>query len=41
VNASTIRLAPPLTVTEPEIDEAIAILSTAIASQLSGGVTDE
>jgi len=41
VNATTIRLAPPLTVTEPEIDEAIAILSTAIASQLPGGVTDE
>ena len=32
VNAATIRLAPPLTVTDEEIEEAMAILVNAISA---------
>ena len=41
VNASTIRLAPPLTVTVDEIEEATGILAAAIANQVPGGAGHE
>ncbi len=41
VNASTIRLAPPLTVSEAEIDEAAEILSGVVSRLVSEGTSDE
>jgi acetylornithine/N-succinyldiaminopimelate aminotransferase len=41
VNASTIRLAPPLTVSEGEIDEAAEILSGVVSRLVSEGTSDE
>jgi 4-aminobutyrate aminotransferase-like enzyme len=36
VDPSTIRLVPPLTVTDDEIDEAVDLLSAAIGRALAG-----
>ena len=41
VNASTIRLAPPLTVSAAEIDEAAEILSGVVSRLVSEGAADE
>jgi acetylornithine/N-succinyldiaminopimelate aminotransferase len=35
VNPSTIRLIPPLTVSDAEVDEAVALINTALLAQLS------
>jgi 4-aminobutyrate aminotransferase-like enzyme len=40
VNASTIRLAPPLTVSEAEIDEAAEILAGVVADLASRRPSD-
>lgn len=37
VNAETIRLLPPLTVTDDELDEAVAMIADALATQLHEG----
>ncbi len=34
VNATTIRLLPPMTVTDDEIDEAVAMIADALATQI-------
>ena len=35
VNPSTIRLIPPLTVSDAEVDEAVALINTALLAQMS------
>jgi 4-aminobutyrate aminotransferase-like enzyme len=35
VNATTLRLAPPLTVTEAEIDEAVELLADVLATAVA------
>ncbi len=38
VNGSTIRLVPPITVTDDEIDEAVALIGTSLAAHLGSAV---
>jgi acetylornithine/N-succinyldiaminopimelate aminotransferase len=41
VNPSTIRLVPPITVTDEEVDEALTLMAAAIARALDGTSSSE